>query len=177
MVVWFDTSGVAGVVIGGVAASILGRPRVTRDVDALVRIEEGRWQAFLESGRRFGFIPRIPDALAFAAKSRMLLVRHEPTTIDIDVTFAELPYESEVIERATPKAVGEDLILPLPAPEDLVVMKAIAGRPRDLADIEALLDAFPKIDKGSVRRQVREFTKALERPDLLEQLESLLRKP
>ena len=32
---WFAECSVPGMVIGGVAASILGRPRATRDVDAL----------------------------------------------------------------------------------------------------------------------------------------------
>ena len=37
---WIKTEKVHGVIIGGVAASILGRPRVTRDVDSLVIIDE-----------------------------------------------------------------------------------------------------------------------------------------
>jgi hypothetical protein len=34
LVGWFKGREVPGVVIGGVAASVLGRPRMTRDVDA-----------------------------------------------------------------------------------------------------------------------------------------------
>ena len=36
LVAWLDAEKVPGVVIGGLAASLLGRPRLTRDVDALV---------------------------------------------------------------------------------------------------------------------------------------------
>lgn len=37
---WFETEHISGMVIGGVAASLLGRPRITRDVDILIQLEE-----------------------------------------------------------------------------------------------------------------------------------------
>jgi len=46
-------------------------------------------------------------------------------------------------------------------------MKAIAHRPRDMADIEAILDAQPQLDLRRVRRWVREFSTLLETPALL----------
>jgi hypothetical protein len=36
--------------------------------------------------------------------------------------------------------------VPLPIPEDLIVMKAVAHRPQDLADIESILVAHPKLN-------------------------------
>ena len=54
--------------------------------------------------------------------------------------------------------------LPLPLPEDLIVMKAVAHRPQDLTDIEAILAAHPKTNLRRVRRWVREFAAALEIP-------------
>jgi hypothetical protein len=58
-------------------------------------------------------------------------------------------------------------------------MKAIAQRPRDLRDMEGLLDAHPEADVELVRRWVREFSTAMTMPDLLDGLEKLLesRKP
>lgn len=63
--------------IGGVAASLLSRPRVTRDIDALVVLDESEWAVFLTKGKMFGFVPRLFDALTFARQARVLLVRHE----------------------------------------------------------------------------------------------------
>ena len=37
LVKWLDVTKAPSMVIGGVAASVLGRPRLTQDVDALVR--------------------------------------------------------------------------------------------------------------------------------------------
>ncbi len=39
LVGWWKAGKVPGVVIGGLAASLLGRPRLTRGVDALVLVE------------------------------------------------------------------------------------------------------------------------------------------
>jgi hypothetical protein len=55
LVAWFKAGKVPGVVIGGLAASLLGRPRLTRDVDALVLVDEGLWADFLTVGARYGF--------------------------------------------------------------------------------------------------------------------------
>ena len=47
---WFETEHINGMVIGGVAASLLGRPRITRDVDILIQLEESRWSDFISQG-------------------------------------------------------------------------------------------------------------------------------
>lgn len=160
LVVWFEAVGIRGVVTGGVAASLLGRPRVTRDVDALVLARDEVWGHFLSAGARHGFYPRRPDALEFARLTRVLLVRHEPSGVDVDIVFAALPFEEEVVERAAWVDVG-GVRVPLATAEDLIIMKAVAHRPRDLADIESLVDANPALDVVRVRRWVREFSAAL----------------
>lgn len=76
LVAWLQAEHVMGVVIGGVAASLLGRPRVTRDVDALVLLDEKRWEEFFSTGPRFGVVPQRADSLAFARQARVLLARH-----------------------------------------------------------------------------------------------------
>ena len=68
---WFEKSEVPGIVIGGVAASLLGRPRFTRDVDALVLLDPEQWKDFLEFGEQCGFAARRPDALRFASRTRL----------------------------------------------------------------------------------------------------------
>ena len=52
---WLRAGQVRGVIIGGVAASILGRPRMTRDIDALILLEEKYWDNFLSEGAQFDF--------------------------------------------------------------------------------------------------------------------------
>jgi hypothetical protein len=120
LVTWLDAAGVKGIVIGGVAAAFLGRPRATQDVDALVLVQDAR--AFLETGSKHGFVARIADPLGFAARSRVLLLRHEPTGIPVDISMAGLPFEEEAIRRAQVRSArGVPVPIPLPTPEDLVI--------------------------------------------------------
>jgi hypothetical protein len=170
---WFEAGRVDGIVIGGVAASVLGRPRFTRDVDALVLLAEERWHEFLSEGENHNFTPRIDDALKFAQKSRVLLVRHSPSDIDVDIAFALLPFEEKAIKRGVEANVG-NVTLRLPRPEDLIIMKAVAQRPRDIIDIEALIDSNPDLDWHRIRRVVREFADALDMPEILDNLEAIL---
>jgi hypothetical protein len=173
LVAWLQAGKVQGVVIGGVAASLWGRPRLTRDVDALVLLEEGRWGEFLAAGAGHGFLPRRADALAFARETRVLLVHHGESGIDLDLVFGSLPFEKEAAIRAKWVDLG-GVAIPLSSPEDLIIMKAVAHRPRDLEDIAAILAAQPVLNVRRVRRWLREFSGALEMPEILNDLEALL---
>ena len=173
LVAWLKANRTQGLIIGGVAASILGRPRVTRDVDALVLLDEKDWNEFLSAGTEFGFVARVIGPLDFARKAKVLLVRHKPSGIDVDVTFGALPFEREAITHAVWVNI-KGVRIPLPTPEDLIIMKAVAHRPRDLADIESIIDAHPEINLRKIRGWVKEFSIAIEIPDILNDLEKIL---
>ena len=173
LVAWLKAKRGEGLIIGGVAASILGRPRVTRDVDALVLIYEKDWDGFLTAGSKFGFVTRITNPHDFARKAKVLLVRHEPSGIDVDVTFGALPLEKEAITNAVCVDI-RGVRLPLPTAEDLIIMKAVAHRPRDLADIESIIDAHKKLNLRRIRRWVREFSAVVEMPEIFNDLEKIL---
>jgi len=173
-VAWLKAARVEGIVIGGVAASILGRPRATQDVDALVVVRDAR--GFLDVGSKHGFRGRIADPVGFSARSRVLLLRHEPSGIHVDITMAGLPFEEEAVRRGEARSIrGVQVPVPLPTPEDLVIMKAVAHRPRDTADIEAILGLYPGLDKARVRKWVGDFAAVLEMPELITDLERLLK--
>jgi hypothetical protein len=54
-------------------------------------------------------------------------------------------------------------------------MKTVAGRARDAGDIENLLKTTSSLDLDRVRQWVREFSAALGRPDIQENLERMIR--
>lgn len=173
LVAWLKAEDVPGMIIGGVATSLLARPRLTYDVDVLVWLAEERWTEFLSGAGRFGFAPRLSEAEDFARRSRMLLVRHEASGIPVDISFGALPFERDAVSRAKDAEIG-GIRIPLPEPEDLVVMKAVAHRPQDLADIQSVLEVHPHLDAERVVRTVREFADALEMPEIMRDLEALL---
>lgn len=170
---WLRRSGVPGALIGGVAAAALGRPRATRDVDVLVWLPLTRdWPAAV-ARLAPDLVFRPGGSLAFAEASRVLLLRHVATGVDVDVALGLLPIEQELVESAR---LSEDsgLALPLPRPEHLVVMKALAGRPRDLIDIEGILEVQPALDRAWVLRVVAEHADVLEMPELAAAVEALM---
>jgi hypothetical protein len=173
LMAWWHSQQTRGILIGGLAASLLGRPRVTRDLDAMVLVPEDEWATFLDAGKPFGFVPRVAEALEFSRQSRVLLLRHERTGIDVDVALGCLPFEEEAVSRAVAVTVaGVDV--PLATPEDLIVMKAMAQRDQDWLDIDGLLAAHPATDMRRVRRWLRSFADALEAPDVYDDFEKYI---
>ena len=170
---WLERARVPAMLVGGVAASILGRPRATRDIDALITLPEKAWAALLGGAGRYGIEARIADPLDFAHRTRVLLLRHTVSGIDIDVILGRLRFEEEAIARSESHDIGGVLVR-LPQVEDLLIMKAIAQRPQDLRDIEGLLDVHPTADVERARRWIREFATAMTMPDLLDGFDELL---
>jgi hypothetical protein len=170
---WWRTEHIPGVIIGGLAVALLGRPRVTRDIDALILIDDTRWKSFLDSGRSFGFVPRITDAIPFARDSRVLLLRHKRSSIDVDLSLGRLEFEHETVARAKRRRIA-GVWIPLPTPEDLIVLKAIAHRSRDMSDIEGLVAVHSRLDSKRILRWVGEFAAILEMPELYDDLRPLL---
>jgi predicted nucleotidyltransferase len=173
LVKWLDDTKMPFMIIGGVAASVLGRPRLTQDVDALTILPEADWANAASSAARHGILPRVENALDFARRSRVLLMRHSESGIDIDVTFGRLSFEQTAIDNSEIHDIG-GLRVRLPRVEDLLVMKAVARRPKDLQDIEGLLAAHPDADIVAVRRWVREFATAMTMPDMLDDFDKVV---
>lgn len=84
-----------------------------------------------------------------------------------------LPFEQLAVDRGTAHAIGGVLVR-LPKIEDLLVMKAVAHRPKDLEDIRGILDAHPRADVAQVRERVKEFASATGMADMLEEFDKLL---
>jgi predicted nucleotidyltransferase len=172
---WLTKARIPHVFIGGVAVAFAGRPRTTRDVDLVVLLGDHSWDSFLRAAAGSGFVPRIPGAAAFARRSRVFLLRHERSGVDVDISAGALPFEEETIRRAREVIFGRGKIR-VATPEDLIVMKLVASRPRDIADVEEMIAANPNLDRRRVRRIVRQFSKLLDMPEMLERLEALLGK-
>ena len=64
-------------------------------------------------------------------------MRHTASGTDIDLSLGFLPFEVEMVERSSLVELGP-VKLRLPTPEDLIIMKAIAHRHKDLKISELL---------------------------------------
>src|SRR5258708_23177471 len=131
LVKWLDETKMPSMVIGGVAASILGRPRLTQDVDALAILPEADWANAVSIAANHGILPRIENPLDFARQSPALLMKHSESGLDIGITFGRLSFEQTAIENSEiPDIRG--LPARLPPVGGLLVTQAIAALPNAL---------------------------------------------
>ena len=158
-----------GMIIGGLAVSLLGRPRFTNDIDLVILDLDDRLPEFISKLKEYGIEPRINDIEEFARKSRVLLMRHRESEINIDISMGILPFEIAAIERRQTKSLlGIEMVIP--TPEDLIIFKAIAQRPQDIEDIKAIVNRYQDMDKEYILAHVKEFSEILDRNDLYEKI-------
>jgi hypothetical protein len=173
LVQWLEAGSVPYTIIGGLSVSIVSQPRPTIDVDLVVWLDPDRWPAFLESAKQYGIQPRSEDALEFARRRRVLLLQHRESGIGIDVSFGALPFEDEMIKRSRIVSLG-NVTFRVATPEDLIIMKMIAHREKDLRDIENIVRVCPRLDFDRIRYWVHEFALVLENPELELELSKLI---
>ncbi len=162
-----------GIIIGGIAASLLGQPRLTADADALILLSLDEIPQLLQVAQENGIVPRISDVISFARQSRVLLLKHKASGINIDISLGLLPFEVEAVERSQVYKTGT-LCLRLPTPEDLIILKAVAHRPKDMLDITAVIAAQPELDRERIEFWVQQFADLLEMPEMWADLQKLL---
>lgn len=162
-------------IIGGVAVIAHGVRRLTTDIDATVRGDATSPERLLAELAKTDIRPRIDDALAFAKANLVLLVRHEPTGVDLDVSLAWSAFEHAALEARRTARFGR-VDVPMATPTDLVVLKTLAGRPKDLEDVEALLVMFPDVDLRRARRYVRELADVAGDEAIARDLEHVIRR-
>jgi hypothetical protein len=143
-------------------------------VDATVDGSRLELPQLLHDLARHGIVPRVDDAIAFATQHQVLLLRHAPSGVDVDISIAWLPFELEAI-AASEKVVLRGVSVAVARAEDLIIYKAVAWRPQDQQDIERLLTIHgPQVDLQRVRRTVAEFAAALENPERSRELDLLI---
>jgi predicted nucleotidyltransferase len=168
-----EDGGYRWMIIGGVAASLLGKPRFTADVDVVALIEDEDLPVILKTAKKLGFKPRIKGAAEFALKNRVLLLIHVKTGINVDLSMGLLPFEKDAVKRSRRLKIS-DISFNLPTPEDLIILKAVAHRARDMEDIKEVIKVHPKIDKRYIANTVKEFAGVLEMPEIWRDIKSIL---
>lgn len=151
-------------IIGGIANLVWGVPRTTLDIDLTVWALGG--EASLVKALAVAFKALPDDPKAFAAETRVLplLVKG----FRVDVIFGELPYERQAIARARPMDMG-GFTVPVCAPEDLIVHKALSERPKDLEDVRGIIRTRGrKLDRAYLDPLVRGLAEDLSRPRIWE---------
>lgn len=135
-----EARGIASALIGGLAVSLRGQPRMTVDVDLVILADvEQALQLVRELGST-PFEPLFQGVEDVVSRSFILPLRHRSTGIRVDLAIGMSGFEQQAVGRATSITIGE-MRVPVVSVEDLLVMKALAGRPQDDQDIRGLVAA------------------------------------
>jgi len=157
-------------IIGGVAVQHWGEPRFTQDVDLTV-VAPPEGSAELTQHILECFPSRIADAAAFARRNRVILVRAS-NGCPVDISLGVPGYEESVMLRAVDYEMDPGKSIRICSAEDLLIHKAVAGRPQDIRDIEGIVyrqrDA---LDASYIRRWLSDFADVLADPEVQNRFE------
>jgi len=148
----FASAEVEYAVIGAHGVNAWLEPRFTADIDVTVRVDPPALlrlrRAFAEAGyeptvEHGGQLPSGPDFVRFASADRLTIV---------EIQAAKTALQHEVVRRARASSEG----IRVATPEDLIVLKLIADRPKDRQDLLGLV-ALPDLDWEHVERWAAEW--------------------
>ncbi len=160
--------------IGGLTVQAWGEPRLTLDVDVTILAGFGNEMAFIEPLMK-NFSSRMDDAERFALERRVLLIE-SADGIGIDVSLGAFDFEAEMITRSVLYEFLPNISLRICTPEDLIVSKTFAGRPKDWIDVESVVERQIKLDWDYVFRQLEPLVDLKEAPELLTRLREIKQK-
>jgi len=161
-------------IIGGQAVLLYGEPRLTRDIDITLGVNIDHIGEVLAAAAEAALKPIPEDIGSFVRQTMVLPLIDEPSGIRVDLIFSFTPYETQAIGRAKRVLIlGEEVHFA--SPEDLIIHKIFAGRPRDLEDARIVLLKNPDIDNTYIRGWLVEFDAVSDEKKFLRTFEEILK--
>jgi hypothetical protein len=140
-------------IIGGLAVIRWGRMRATDDVDLCLLTGFGEEERVVTALLK-EFKGRVADAHSFALRSRVVLCQAS-NGVAVDIALSGVPYEERIIERASKYNFAPRISLVTASAEDLIVLKAFAGRDGDWSDIRGVIERqHGKLDWDCIFREL-----------------------
>lgn len=159
---------------GAQAVVAHGFPRTTGDVDVTVVPADGDARALAAALVSAGLTLRVSDLDDFVDRTAVLPFHHEPTGLGLDVVLGASGLERDCLDRAVAVDIGDGAV-PVIRVEDLIVLKVLSGRPKDVEDVRSILRRRRRtLDLVHVRSLLAELEEALGQSDLVPALERLL---
>lgn len=169
-----DGRGVTWFLFGAQAVAVRGAPRATQDVDITVRIPPAELPRLIADLQAAGFSHRYPEgADELLETAAVVPLVHVASGFEVDLVVAGSGLEDLAAARATRELV-DGVAVPVAHATDLVVMKILAGRGKDVDDVRSLI-AGGEVDVAEVRDLLAQLEEALAQSDLVPSFESALR--
>jgi hypothetical protein len=158
-------------VIGGLAVQIWGDARLTIDADLTISSSIDAGTAPIVELVTRHFPSRTADPFEFARTTRMILVTAS-NGVDVDISLGLPGYEDELFTHAVVFEFEPGKSIQVCSAEDLIIHKAIAGRPQDVRDIEGIIyRQGGKLNLSYIRYWLNQFSEILEEPAVKERFE------
>lgn len=158
-----DSEGISWVVAGGVAANhYRDQVRSTIDLDVMLSLSDTSVHVVQDALQRHGWEP-------IEVIEGWLLRAQHPVMGRLDVLMSVTEYEKGAIARSHQEDLDEDQTYKTLAIEDVLILKLIADRFQDNADVESILATQPALDWDYMTRWIEEF----ELDERLERIESV----
>lgn len=123
-------------IVGGYAVAYHGYPRMTGDIDVFVEVSTANARKLEAVMAEFGFASLGLSAKDFLEPGTIIQLGNPPNRIDLLTSLSGLTFAGAWEQRVSD--VFDSLTMVFVGREALLVNKAAAGRPKDLADLDAL---------------------------------------
>ncbi len=156
-----ERMGLPYAVMGGLAVRVYGIPRATYDIDITVAIERDRLAELYEALTALGYtVPELyasgwVDQVAGMPVVKARLFNHTGG-LDLDLFLAETPYQRQLLARRVRAEVDGSTVW-LVSPEDLILLKLVANRPRDQGDVADIFFVQGQLDEPYLRHWAGEL--------------------
>jgi len=128
--------GVEYLVVGGYALAFHGSPRFTGDMDVYVRPRKDNARRVLKALEEFGFGSLDLAEDEFSSPGKVVQLGVPPVRVDLITSLTGVSWEKAEASKVT--GTYGDVPVPFIGREPFIANKRAVGRPKDLADIEAL---------------------------------------
>lgn len=164
--------GLPYMIIGGQAVLLYGEPRLTRDIDITLGVNTDQLDKLLTVTKELSLKPLPEDTKSFVSRTMVLPAIDEDSGIRVDFIFSFTPYETEAISRVRKVNILKNEVC-FASPEDVIIHKVFAGRPRDLEDVRIIVLKNPEIDVSYIRNWLKEFDAASDEKKFLKTFDEI----
>lgn len=160
------------IVIGGIAASTIGEARVTADIDVDIVIKKEEVDDFLDKADKAGF--KVQKKKCLKSVREVGVFQISAGDYHVDFIIASTDLETQACARR--KAIQLHGVKAFfPTPEDLILLKLVPGRAKDIGDVEGLIARHGnKLDKKYLKTWAQKLCDEAEDMRIWNELKKLL---
>lgn len=174
----FDRLRIQYAIGGALANNYWGIVRTTQDIDCLIALPAIKYQSLADELKTIGCMLRdaqgsvapitVPRVLEHVNQRKF--IEFDYNSVRIELFVPVVPLQDEILRRAIPLQFG-DREAPITSAEDLILLKLVFHRPKDLHDVRGIL----WVQRGKLDLDyMRHWSARTHEPDIQQEMERLI---